>query len=148
MVCSMVRVQCGIISIPKDEAKLHTTNEIFRGLWLFESMFQVKGNIVAIIAHGKHEHTPKLLSTYQYVYEFRNYHGKPPASKIGPCSLRGKLLQFSMCQVCTASASIGGCSCKGGKTISFIASSTKSSEHEITSPENRRRHTIISTRFL
>ena len=53
-------------------------------------------------------------------------HGEPDASKTGPCSFFDNERQFSTVQVCSKSERILGSSIKGGRTISFIASTEES----------------------
>lgn len=122
MMSSMVLIDRWVSWIPENKTKLNTTDKVIRRLAIWKSLFEIDRCLVDIVTCGKQKNPPKAVSMLIYDGRGAPHQGKPPALKTGPCSLRGNVRQFFICQVSTASASMGGCSASGGKTISFIAS--------------------------
>ena len=119
----------GVVGIPEHEGEMYTADPIIRWFSICKALFEVEGSAFDIITSWEHEDAPGAGQHKQFSFYLSKYshQGCPPASNTGPCSLLGKVRQFSICQVCVASAMIGGFSSVGWKMSSFIASTAEKS---------------------
>lgn len=90
-------------------------------------MLEVDGALVDVVTEREEKNAPREMLTRptgcarSCAGTAVTHHGKPPASKIGPCSRLFRVLQDWISHVFTTSSRIGGSSAKAGKIISVMA---------------------------